>query len=537
MNKEWKPHRKQAAFYAIPDSIKEAMYGGGAGSAKTETLLMLGVVRKFVFNPRFKQLLLRRTFPELKREVLPRSEELFRPFRAKLNRSDMVWRFPREDQYGSDMGNDGGLIFLSHCENESDVHKYDSMEVSLFTPDEITSFSENMYMYIGFTRVRTPVGSNLPALIRPAGMPGDIGHSWVKTRFVTPAPSGGKILIGRGGLKRIYIHATAADNPYCDPTYLQSLEALPEAEKQAKKYGSWDAYLGQVFEEFRDKHYIDEPENALHVIESFNIPEYWPKIVVGDWGYSANTWIGFGAISPDKRLYIYRELHWKKTKIADWAPAVKYWIDKESPKLIKFCKSAAQERGQEHTIQEQLESALGCPISLSNNISGSRVSGKMLLHDYLRWNQPPEVEKAVIAYDHQHALWLMRNKGPEAYNKYLDLYSIPDREVLPRLQIFNCCDMLINAIRACTYAKPRDGKPAEDVAEFEGDDAYDGLRYMLDAASSFVQESMSEMEKVQAQDHLMNDFAQHQDYNRLFRQAEAYERRNFEPSAIRRYHH
>lgn len=536
MNKEWKPHRKQAAFYAIPDSIKEAMYGGGAGSAKTETLLMFGVVRKFVFNPRFKQLLLRRTFPELKREVLPRSEELFRPFRAKLNRADMVWRFPREDQYGSDMGNDGGLIFLGHCENESDVHKYDSMEVSLFTPDEITSFTENMYMYIAFTRVRTPAGSNLPALVRPAGMPGDIGHTWVKNRFIAPAPTGNKIIIGRGGLKRIYIHATAADNPYCDPTYLQSLEALPEAEKQAKKYGSWDAYLGQVFEEFRDVKYPDEPDNALHVIQPFGIPDYWTKIVVGDWGFRANTWIGFGAISPQRQLFIYRELHWRGRKISDWAPEVKYWIDKERPKLIRFCKSAGQDRGQEHTIQEQLESILG-PIELTQNTAGSRIAGKMLLHEYLRWNQPPSIEKLITSYDHNHALWLMRNRGLESYNKYLDQYNHVEPEVLPKLQIFNTCTMLIDAIKACTYAKPRDGKPAEDVAEFDGDDAYDGIRYLVDAASSYVQDSIDEMNKVQAQSIIEQDFQQTQDYNRLFRMAKVMERQSFGPSAIKRYHH
>jgi hypothetical protein len=71
------------------------------------------------------------------------------------------------------------------------------------------------------------------------------------------------------------------------------------------------------------------------------------------------TWIGFAAISPNGRVYIYRELTWVKTKIEDWAPTVKDFIDKENVKLVKFCKSAGQDRGQEHTIQEQISKALG----------------------------------------------------------------------------------------------------------------------------------------------------------------------------------
>src|SRR5678816_1078009 len=243
--------------------------------------------------------------------------------------------------------------FLGQCEDEDDVHKYDSMEINLFSPDEITSFSEFIYLYIGFTRTRTS-NPNLPAIIRTAGMPGGIGHTWVRKRLVDPSPppNDGKIIIGRGGNKRIYIHATAADNPHLDPGYRQSLEALPEAEKRAKLYGDWNAYSGQVFDEFRDRHYPDEPENALHVIEPFDIPAYWPKIVVGDWGFAAQTWVGFAAISPKKRVYIYREMVWKKVKIEEWAPYVRQYIDSEDPRIIRFCKSAGQDRGQEHTIQQ-----------------------------------------------------------------------------------------------------------------------------------------------------------------------------------------
>src|SRR5687767_10105343 len=282
----WKPNRKQEQFLAIPTSIKEAFYGGGNGSGKSDVLLVYGIVHRWHENPRFKQVFMRRTFPELRNEIIPRSRDIYTKFGATLNRSEMCWTFPRLDQYGgTGMGNMGAMVFLGHCENEDDVHKYDSMEINLYTPDELTSFTESIYLYIGMTRVRTS-DPKLPAIIRAAGMPGGIGHTFVKKRFVDPYKAGGKIIQGKGGNKRVYIHSTLDDNKeHIDPTYAASLENLNEAEKKARRWGDWSAYLGQVFDEFRDKKYPDEPDNAIHCVEPFNIPDWWPKFIIGDWGF------------------------------------------------------------------------------------------------------------------------------------------------------------------------------------------------------------------------------------------------------------
>ena len=534
---EWKPSARQIEFLALPYDIKEALYGGGVNSAKTETLIYYPLIHKFHENGRFKQVILRRTYPELNREVVPRAKRIYKPFGAEYNGTDKVFTFPS-----------GAQVWLGHCENEDDVNKYDSMEINLFSPDELTSFTEWQYIYIAFQRVRSNIGSGLPAIIRAAGMPGDIGHSWVKKRFIDPYTKAGikdlydcskRTITGRGDNKRIYVHATVADNPYADPSYVKSLDALPEAEKQAKKYGKWDAYLGTVFDEFRDKHYPDEPPNALHVITPFQIPDYWPRIVIGDWGYSASTWIGYGAVSPDKRLYVYREQSWKRVKIADWAPSVRSNVERENPKLIRFCKSAGHDTGQEHTIQQQIEDALGCPIDLTNNSAGSRIAGKMLLHEYLRWRPISGPTPELKVYDHKYALWLMRHKGLKQYNDYLDSFKedAPEEETIPKLQIFNECEHLINAIKLCTYAKPKEGRPVEDVAQFEGDDPYDGIRYMVDAASTYVSDAQFAFHKVQQQSQLEMEFKANPDYNMLFRKAKALEKHaGIGPRAIRRFH-
>lgn len=546
----WRANPKQEQFLALPLTIKEALLGGGAQSGKSEVLLIYSLVRQWYKNPRFKQVFMRRTFPELRNEIIPRSREFYPKFGATFNKTDMCWTFPREDQYGArEMTNDGAMIFLGHCETEDDVHKYDTMEINLFTPDELTSMTEWIYLYIGFERVRAPKDSGLPAIIRAAAMPGGIGHTFVNKRFVKPYPAGGKRLIGKGGNQRIYIHATLVDNEkYGDPKYAQSLEALPEAEKKAKKYGDWNSYLGQVFDEFRDKVYPDEPPNALHVINPIDIPDWWPRLVIGDWGFRAMTWIGFAAISPNKRLYIYREMHWIKTRIEEWAPYVKDYVDKENPRIIKFCKSAGQDRGQEHTIQQQISAALGRSVELTSNNPGSRVAGKMLIHEYMRWKPKFIPPKEQLVYNEEYAMWLMRNRGIEEYKSYLASFvPLEPEDNIPKLQIIccsrqhheghpNCCPILVEAIKACSYDKPKDNKPAEDIAEFEGDDPIDGLRYIVDAAEAFFDESKEEFEKIQKQELIAQQLQNTGDWTAFYRNMRIVESGS-SVQPISRFHH
>jgi hypothetical protein len=546
---EWKPNKKQELFLRIPWSIKEALYGGGAGSGKSDVLMMYGIVHRLHENPRFKQVLLRRTLQELKNEIVPRSQDIYPKFGATFNRSDMIWTFPRLDQFGSGFRNNGAIIKFGHCEEEQNVHQYDSMEISLFTPDEITSLTEFIYLYIAFERNRAPKGSGLPSITRAAGMPSGVGHTFTYKRFVQPFPGGNKILVGKGGNKRIYVHATQADNKdHIDPTYEQSLKGRPDAEMKAKLYGDWTAYQGQVFDEFRDRHYPDEPANALHVIEPFEIPAYWPKMVIGDWGFTAMTYIGFFAISPNRRLYLYRELSWIKTKIEEWAPIVKDFIDHENPRLVRFCKSAGQDRGQEHTIQQQISDALKKDIELSNNSPGSRVAGKMLIHEYLRWKPKPVLPPGEIPeYSEERALWILRNRGLVEYKAYLGLFNPPEEETnIPKLQILrcsdehhdghpNCCPLMIEAIKACSYDKPKKDIPAEDVAEFSGDDPYDDLRYAVDAAENFFTVAENEFERVQEQEKLIKRLNEDKDWTAFYRNMRHIESSTKLPAPISRY--
>ena len=72
-NKIWTPTKRQEDFISIPDTIFEGFFGGSAGPGKSECLMMLPIIREFYKIPGFKGILFRRTFPELEREIIPRS--------------------------------------------------------------------------------------------------------------------------------------------------------------------------------------------------------------------------------------------------------------------------------------------------------------------------------------------------------------------------------------------------------------------------------------------------------------------------------
>jgi hypothetical protein len=507
----WRPTLKQERFLSVPLSVKEGFYAGAVGAGKSDVLLMYPIVHGWHKHPQFKGLFLRRTMPELRNEIIPRARDYFRHFGGKFNAKDGLFTFPS-----------GALYFMGHCEHETDVHNYDSMQPNYAAFDELTSFTEWIYLYITIERVRVNenLKYDLPMIARSASNPGNIGHPFVFKRFIKPYPDGGKIIRGNGGIKRIYIPATIDDNPHISQQYKDELDALPEAERKAKKGGDWTAYEGQVFDEFRDKHYPSEPDNALHIIDEFNIPSWWPRIMAIDWGFSAMCSVGWGAISPDKRLYVYRHQMFLGEKIEEWAPKVKYWVERDKPSDIIICHSASQNRGDPHTILEQVNEALGESVRLGER---DRIGGKLLLHEFLRWKPKIHVQLDQKHYSHEHAMHLLRNGGQQMYNDYLKSFQPPEDETnLPRLQFFNNPEVRVicDAIKSCVYEKSAtSGKKKEDVAEFPGDDPYDMLRMLIHAADAFFGLAEGEQKRLARTEQIVNDLAKTGDMTAFYRNA------------------
>jgi hypothetical protein len=91
--------------------------------------------------------------------------------------------------------------------------------------------------------------------------------------------------------------------------------------------------------------------------------------------------------------------------------------------------------------------------------------------------------------------------------------------------------LLPNAIKSCVYDKTN----PQDVAEFPGDDPYDGIRYLIDTADRYFEESQYEFSKVQKTEALIAKLQQTGDMTAFYRNARKLDNSNgVQP--IRRYH-
>jgi hypothetical protein len=266
-----------------------------------------------------------------------------------------------------------------------------------------------------------------------------------------------------------------------DPDYINRLMLLPEAEREAKMNGDWFSFAGAVFQELRITHNPGEPDNAIHTVSPFIIPDYWPRILAIDWGWSAFTFAGWAAISPDERIYLYRTYKAKKTTVHQWGSDLARLSQFEKLTRVALDPSAWQQRGYELTIAEEFQKASGFTPEKADN---DRHGGVSLIHECLRFIPKPPKRVPAEGFNKDIADRILRMNGIKAYEEYLDLFRPEKPETnLPRLQFFSPgCEEVLSALQSCQF----DDKDKEDYAEFDGDDPVDMLRYLLKATRVYL---------------------------------------------------
>ncbi len=270
---------KQSQF--INATAGEVLFGGAAGGGKSYGQIVDALLFAIRY-PKSKQLILRRTLPELDKSLVRCALELYPRtlFTYKASRHEGIFK-------------NGSVIDFGYCDNENDVYRYQSAEYDVIRFDELTHFTEQMYVYL-ISRVRGANG--FPKQIKSSTNPGGIGHSWVKSRFIdTGRPE-------REHLGRIFIPSRVFDNSFLmksDPGYVKRLEKLSKKDREALLNGNWDIFDGQYFTEWN---------RDIHVVTPFEIPEHWRRYFVMDYGLDmlAGYWI---AVDMFGRAYVYREIY------------------------------------------------------------------------------------------------------------------------------------------------------------------------------------------------------------------------------------
>lgn len=303
----WVPQPRQAEFMRRYED--EVLFGGAAGGGKSDALVIEAL--RQIKIPHYKGLILRKTYPQLA-ELIDKSF-LYYPLidkKARYNDSKHTWKF-----------SSGAKIIFGSLQHDKDKYNYQGQAYDYIAFDELTHFTWDEYSYL-MSRNR-PNGPGTRCYMRASANPGGLGHAWVKERFITPMPPMTTIreeveLLLPGGLKekrwktRVFVPSKVTDNKALmtnDPNYIVRLASMPEAERRALLYGDWDAYVGQVFGEWKNDpdHYRDR--RFTHVIEPFEPPEEWCYYRSFDWGYAKPFSCGWWAVDREGIAYRIHEYY------------------------------------------------------------------------------------------------------------------------------------------------------------------------------------------------------------------------------------
>lgn len=209
------PHPPQQAFLLLDDM--EAFYGGAAGGGKSDALLM--AASQYVDFPQYRGLIIRRTYPELNMPgaIMDRAKSWWAGGPARWVADDHAMVFPS-----------GASITFAHLQHEDDKYRFGSTEFHFIAFDELTRFTEKTYTFM-FSRLRKLEEDPIPIRMRSASNPGDLGHEWVRKRFVEP-----------GDAARPFIPARLQDNPSVNrDAYLAALSNLDPVTLKRLLSGDW----------------------------------------------------------------------------------------------------------------------------------------------------------------------------------------------------------------------------------------------------------------------------------------------------------
>lgn len=252
------------------------LFTGGARSGKTFLITEFLVQRAFQF-PGSRQLIVRKTRLSAKESIwddsLTKYLSLFIPPEMyEMLKSELIVKF-----------SNGSTIMIAGLDDEERGQKILGTEYITIFCNEATQLE---YEMIGMLRTRLAqkvydVTGAFPAVNKMVldcnpRQPTHWLYHW-GVQFRDPQSKPMKTLIDAD--KHAYLHWIPQDNiKNLPPRFIEEhLDTLPEIARRRMLLGEWCGSEGAIYKEF---------DAAIHVIEPFKIPAYWPRHRAIDFGFN-----------------------------------------------------------------------------------------------------------------------------------------------------------------------------------------------------------------------------------------------------------
>lgn len=352
--------------------IQDVFFGGAKGGGKTYGLCLNFLSRAQVYGPAAIGILFRKTYNELE-EVIRASKEILYPAGWTFTKKPPTWTSP-----------EGATFSLRYLEADEDVEKYQGFSFTDIDFDEAGNWSTPTAIDRMWGMLRSPRG--VPCIRRLTGNPGGPGHTWLKKRYIDPAPplTPFKWLPNEKRpdvqIESVFIPSRLEDNPILfrnDPGYEARIFSVgTDALARAWRYGDWSVVTGQYFD-------IWDPEKFT--VTNWR-PEAWNKVwMSGDWGFEDPSVIHWHAIDDRDNVVTFHELYTNHKTAEELGRLIGVHSTGVHPGSFPFAPDAFSRKDSPRTVGEELGVVLrGLGLPFPYRADNDRVGGWQLMYQMLK---------------------------------------------------------------------------------------------------------------------------------------------------------
>jgi hypothetical protein len=277
----WSPQPgPQKALIDCP--LTEILFGGARGGGKTDGILGKWGIKATRYGRGLNAVFFRKEMPQ-QDDLIERAKDIYGPTGAQWQEQKRQFLMPG-----------GGRVRFRPLENVADAEKYQGQNLSDAAIEEAGNYPDSNPIDRLYGCLRSSMGAPVQMIL--SANPGGPGHTWIKARYIDPAPLGLQLLdrkLPNGKVHQYtYIPSRLENNAILlaqDPEYASRLYLVgSEQLVRAWLNGDWDVIEGAFFPEFSTKR---------HVIAPFEIPAYWARIRSMDWGSARPFAVGWYALS------------------------------------------------------------------------------------------------------------------------------------------------------------------------------------------------------------------------------------------------